>query len=83
MFPPTTTPLPRPPNQKPSFTPASEGRGPHIKVQPSAALGAMRKGTVGESVIDEVSEEVNTERPKVKKVPDGDLKVKGIKGQSG
>lgn len=37
----------------PSFAPASEGRGPHVKVLPSAALGAMRKGTVEESVIEE------------------------------
>jgi hypothetical protein len=78
MFPPN-----RPPNQRPPFTPASVGRGPHIKVQPSAALGAMRKGTVEESVIDEVTEEFNNYKPKVKKVTECDLKVKGIKVLSG
>lgn len=52
-------------------------------MQPSAALGAMRKGSVEESVIDEVTEEFTNEKPKVKKVTDGDLKTKGIKALSG
>jgi hypothetical protein len=43
----------------------------------------MRKGTVEESVIDEVTEEFNNDKPKVKKVTDGDLKAKGIKVLSG
>ena len=44
----------------------------------------MRKGTVGESLIDEVTEELITEKPRVKKVvTDGDLKVRGIKNLSG
>ena len=44
----------------------------------------MRKGTVGESLIDEVTEELITEKPRVKKVvTDGDLKVRGIKVLSG
>jgi len=75
-----------PPLTPPSFAHASEGRGPHIKVLPSAApLGAMRKGTVGESVIEEISEEQSIERPKegLKKLPQSGSKVKVIKGSSG